>query len=66
MINSNRVICVIPARKGSTRIKNKNIINFYKKPLIYWSILSAKKSKYIDNVFVTSDNDKILKIAIIH
>ena len=63
MINSNRVICVIPARKGSTRIKNKNIINFYKKPLIYWSILSAKKSKYIDNVFVTSDNDKILKIA---
>ncbi len=63
MINNNRVICVIPARKGSTRIKNKNIINFYKKPLIYWSILSAKKSKYIDNIFVTSDDDKILKIA---
>ena len=33
MINNNRVICVIPARKGSTRIKNKNIINFIKNHL---------------------------------
>ena len=36
-------ICIIPARSGSIRIKNKNIINFSNKPIIYWSILAAKK-----------------------
>ena len=29
-------ICVIPARANSKRIKNKNIINFFGKPLIYY------------------------------
>ena len=63
MIEGKKVICVIPARKGSTRIKNKNLIDFNKKPLIYWSILSAKKSKYIDKIFVTSDDKNILQIG---
>ena len=31
-------LCIIPARKGSKRIKNKNIVNFFGKPLIYYSI----------------------------
>ena len=37
-------LCIIPARSGSKRIKNKNIINFAGKPIIYWSILAAKKN----------------------
>ena len=38
-------IAVIPARKGSKRIKNKNIILFKGKPMIYWTIIAAKNQK---------------------
>jgi len=43
-----KIIAIIPARGGSTRIKNKNIKIFNKKPLIVWTIeaaLSSKKTK---------------------
>ena len=63
MFKKKKIICVIPARKGSTRIKNKNLIILNKKPLIYWSIYAAKKSKFIDAIFVSSDDDKILKLG---
>ena len=38
-------ICIIPARAGSKRIKNKNIIYFMGKPIIAYSILLAIQSK---------------------
>ncbi len=56
-------LAIIPARGNSKRIKNKNIINFNGKPLIYWTILAALKSKYIDEVYVTSDDKRILEIS---
>lgn len=56
-------ICIIPARAGSKRIKNKNIINFYGKPIIAHSILTAKKSKLFSRIIVSTDSKKIQKIA---
>ncbi len=56
-------ICIIPARGNSKRIKNKNIINFYGKPIIYYSILLAKKSKLFSRIVVSTDDNKIAKIA---
>ena len=56
-------IAIIPARKGSKRIKNKNIKLFFKKPMIAWTILLLKKSKLFGKIIVTSDSFKILKIA---
>ena len=56
-------ICIIPARSGSIRIKNKNIINFSNKPIIYWSILAAKKSKCFKKIFVSTDSQKIEKLS---
>jgi len=53
-------LAVIPARGNSQRIKNKNLIKLNKKPLIYWTIKSALKSKYISDICVTSDSEKIL------
>ncbi|MBC85493.1 MAG: pseudaminic acid cytidylyltransferase [Acidimicrobiaceae bacterium] len=56
-------ICIIPARKGSKRIKNKNIIKFFGKPLIYYSINAALKSKIFSKVIVSTDSIKIKKIS---
>ena len=44
-----KVLCIIPARKGSKGLKNKNIKIIKKIPLIAWSILVAKKCKQIDD-----------------
>jgi CMP-N,N'-diacetyllegionaminic acid synthase len=58
-----KYFCLIPARMNSTRLKNKNVLNFFKKPLIYWTIKIASKCKYFDKILVSSDNDKIKKIT---
>jgi len=56
-------LSIIPARSGSKRLKNKNILKLNNIPLIAYSIKSALKSKYIDEVYVTSEDRKILKIS---
>lgn len=56
-------ICLIPARSGSKRIKNKNIKSFFGKPLIYYPIDVAKKSKLFDKIIVSTDSKKISKIS---
>ena len=38
-------LIIIPARKGSKRIKNKNILQVMNQPLIFWTINFAKKVK---------------------
>ena len=39
-------LAYVPARKNSTRLKDKNIKIFNKKPLVMHSILLAKKSRF--------------------
>ena len=56
-------IAVIPARSGSKRIKNKNIKSFRKKPIIYWSIRAARKSKIFKKIYVSTDSKKIANVA---
>ena len=63
MINNKTVIAIIPARSGSKGLKNKNIKEFLGKPLISWSIGVGLKSKYIDEVMVTTDSSKISDIS---
>lgn len=58
-----KIHAIILARGGSKSIKNKNLIILNKKPLIYWSVKSAKESKLIDYVWVSSDSKKILNYA---
>ena len=56
-------ICIIPARQGSKRLKNKNIIDFYGKPIIYYPIIEAKKANIFSNIYVSTDSNKIKKIS---
>lgn len=58
-----KIICIIPARGKSKRIKNKNIKAFNGKPIIAWSIIAAKKSKIFDHIIVSTDSKKIANIS---
>jgi len=57
------IICIIPARSGSKRIKNKNIKKFNGKPIIAYTIETAKKVKIFKRIIVSTDSLKIAKIA---
>ena len=57
-----KIIGVIPARGGSKSIPLKNLKDFCGKPLIAWSIISAKKSK-LDRVIVSTDSPEIARVA---
>lgn len=57
-------IAIIPARKNSQRIKNKNIKIFNGKPIIYWTIKTALKSKLFKDVYVSTDSKKISQLAV--
>lgn len=61
--NQKKRVAVITARGGSKRIKNKNLIHFFGKPLISYSIIAAKKTNIFDNIYVTTDSRKIKKIS---
>jgi len=63
MILGKNILAVIPARRGSKRLPGKNIKLLAGKPLIEWTICEAKKSKYIDNIVVTTDCEKIAELS---
>lgn len=56
-------IAIILARGGSKGIPSKNIINFCGKPLIAWTIEQCLSSKHIDDIWVSSDSQRILDVA---
>jgi len=59
-------IVIIPARGGSKGIPKKNIIDLAGRPLIAWSIEQAKNSQLVDVVFVSTDDDEIADISLLH
>ncbi|MDC2981065.1 pseudaminic acid cytidylyltransferase [Gammaproteobacteria bacterium] len=56
-------IAIIPARGGSKRIPFKNIKDFNGKPIIAYSIEKAIESGLFDKVVVSTDSEKIAKVA---
>ncbi len=58
-----KILGIIPARIGSKSLRFKNIKIFNGRPLIYWSITSAKKS-LLNKVIVSTDSKKIKNIAL--
>ena len=57
------VIGIIPARGGSKRLPNKNTKILAGKPLIEHTIKAAKKSNYLDDIIVSTDDEKIANIS---
>lgn len=61
-MSKNYVTCIIPARKSSKGIKNKNLQKINGKELIQYPFELAHKSKYVDEVIFSSDSQKYIKI----
>jgi CMP-N-acetylneuraminic acid synthetase len=59
-----KIVAIIPARGGSKRLVNKNIYPLMEKPLIKWTIDAAKNSKFIQDIYVTTDCDNIKQVVI--
>lgn len=57
------ILAFIPARGGSKRIPNKNISLLNGKPLIVYTIETARASKYITRVVVSTDSQQIASVA---
>ena len=57
-----KIVSIIPARKGSKGIPNKNIIDLCGKPLIYYAIKASTKS-IVEETWVSSDSEEILNIS---
>lgn len=56
-------IAIIPARGGSKRIPKKNIIEFFSKPIISYTIEAALNSGLFERVVVSTDDQEIADIS---
>jgi len=63
MYKKKTFLAIIPARGGSKRLPHKNILDLNGKPLIVYSIEAGLRSKYVDKVIVSSDDDEILTMS---
>lgn len=63
MIGKKKLTSFIGVRKGSQRVKNKNIRKFNSTNLLEIKIKQLKKIRDIDEIIVSSDSDKMLSIA---
>jgi CMP-N,N'-diacetyllegionaminic acid synthase len=57
------LVALIPARRGSQRVKNKNIRLLGKYPLIAYTIAQARTAGCFSSVIVSTDCEKIAEIA---
>ncbi len=55
-------VIIIPARKGSTRLKNKLLLEVKGKPVIQWTAENCLKVKKAERVIVATDSEDIAKI----
>ncbi len=63
MDKKEKIVAMIPARIGSTRLPMKNIALLDGKPLISYAVNAAKASNVFDRIVINSDSEIFSKIA---
>jgi CMP-N,N'-diacetyllegionaminic acid synthase len=63
MIGTKNVLAIIVARGGSKGLPGKNIAPCGGRPMIDWTILAARGSRYIDRTIVSTDDPAIIAAA---
>ena len=53
------IIAITPARGGSKGVSRKNVKPLGGKPLIYYTLKEAQKSRYISQVMVSTEDEEI-------
>jgi N-acylneuraminate cytidylyltransferase len=63
MLGGKRVLAVITGRGGSKGLPRKNVLEVGGRPMVAWSVLAAKASRYLDRVVLSSDDPEIIAAA---
>lgn len=56
-------VAVIPAKGGSVRIPKKNIKKFFGRPIIEYTIETAKRTGIFDRIIVSTDDEEVALVA---
>ncbi len=59
----NKILAIIPARSGSKSVPHKNIRLINGKPMLAYSIVHAKQSKYINRIILSTDSEEYAEIG---
>ena len=63
LVSNREAIAIIPARGGSKRLPKKNILDFFGRPMIAWTVQAALESECFDRVLVSTDSSEIAEVA---
>jgi len=63
MIDMHNILAIIPARKGSKGILNKNMQLIGKKPMIQHTMDAALTAKKLNNIILSTDDKNIIELA---
>lgn len=61
--NKPKIVIAIPARYGSTRFEGKPLAEINGKPMIYHVYQRSKKVRYVDDVIVATDDERIKNVV---
>ena len=61
--NNKKYLAIIPARKGSKGLPNKNILPFLGIPLFLNTVKTLKLSKYEIDIYISTDSKEIISIC---
>jgi len=61
---TSRIVGLIPARAGSKRVPNKNVLQLQGHPLLAYTISAALDSGVFEKVIVSTDSDEYAQIAL--
>lgn len=64
MLGKKKVLALIPARGGSKGIPRKNLAILHGRPLLSYTIEAARKSVFVDEIWVSSEDDQILHFGL--
>ena len=56
-------IAIIPVRAGSTRVKKKNLLDFFGKPMFVHTVHHAMNSKVFEKIVVSTESEEVLDIC---
>lgn len=56
-------IAIIPARGGSKRIKKKNIVDCFGRPMIFYALRAAEQSGLFDKIHVSTESEEVKSVV---